>query len=179
MKILGAILAGGCSTRFGSDKALAEIDGKKMLDHVTDALMLQVDALVVCGRSWGRLPSISDAPAPDLGPLGGLYAALECAAETGFDMVLTAGCNVLPVPENLLASLQPAPAIIEGQPIFGLWPASLAPQLRARLLSNERRSILSWVESTRGRIVATDSMLYNLNTREELSAYRAHERKSS
>ena len=177
MRILGAILAGGGSTRFGSDKALAEIDGKAMLDHVADALLPHVDALVVCGRTWDKLPSIADAPASDLGPLGGLCAALECAAETGFDLVLTAGCDVLPVPDNLVAMLQPAPAVIDGQPIFGLWSADLAPQLRARLETDARRSILSWVEATDGRIVAADAMLYNLNTREELAAFEARDRK--
>ncbi|MBA3896663.1 MAG: NTP transferase domain-containing protein, partial [Sphingomonadaceae bacterium] len=62
--ILGAVLAGGASRRFGSDKALAMRDGRPLIAHVVDALATQVDAVVVCGRDWGGLPSIADRPAP-------------------------------------------------------------------------------------------------------------------
>src|SRR3546814_6935480 len=38
VKLLGALIAGGQSRRFGSDKALAVIEGKPLLNHVIDAL---------------------------------------------------------------------------------------------------------------------------------------------
>jgi molybdopterin-guanine dinucleotide biosynthesis protein A len=37
-KILGVVLAGGLSTRFGSDKAQALWRGRSLLDHALDAL---------------------------------------------------------------------------------------------------------------------------------------------
>ena len=48
--ILGAILAGGQARRFGSDKAQALWRGRRLIDHVADALGSQTTALVVCGR---------------------------------------------------------------------------------------------------------------------------------
>ena len=79
MKILGAILAGGQSRRFGSDKAVATWHGKALLDHVADALRPSCAQLIVVGRTWPGLETIADYPAPGLGPLGGLAGALAGA----------------------------------------------------------------------------------------------------
>jgi molybdopterin-guanine dinucleotide biosynthesis protein A len=52
VKRLGAIIAGGKATRFGSDKAAALLNGRPLIEHVADGLREQVDALIVCGRAW-------------------------------------------------------------------------------------------------------------------------------
>src|SRR3546814_19588934 len=99
VKLLGALSAGGQSRRFGSDKALAVIEGKPLLYHVIDALQPQVDTLVMCGRKWPELACLADRPEPDQGPLAGLCAALHPARENDFQAVLTAGCETLLVPQ--------------------------------------------------------------------------------
>lgn len=165
MRLLGAILAGGRSTRFGSDKAAATLGNKPLLEHVRDALAPQVDAVVVCGRE------LADSPAPDLGPLGGLCAALGHAEAQGFDAVLTAGCDVLPVPDELATLLGSGPAVIAGQPLFGLWPASLAGALLDRLTTQDDRSMRGWVACTAARQVRFAAALHNLNTPEDLMLY--------
>ena len=48
--ILGVVLAGGLSTRFGSDKALAEWGGRSLLLHAVDNLAGQCEQVVVAGR---------------------------------------------------------------------------------------------------------------------------------
>src|ERR1700761_6137627 len=102
MRILGAILAGGRSSRFGSDKALTVIDGRSMLDRIIDALAPQVDGIVVCGRpSSERYDGIADRPAADLGPLGGINAALHYAMTHGFGAVLTVPCDTPLLPADL------------------------------------------------------------------------------
>ncbi|MCR5872033.1 NTP transferase domain-containing protein [Sphingomonas sp. J344] len=53
MRLLGAIIAGGTSRRFGSDKAMAQIAGRSLLDHARAALVQEVDDLVLCGRTVG------------------------------------------------------------------------------------------------------------------------------
>ncbi|MCJ8159352.1 molybdenum cofactor guanylyltransferase [Sphingomonas sp. LaA6.9] len=169
MKILGAIIAGGQSRRFGSDKAHAEIVGRKLLDHIADALAPQTDALIVCGRDWPDLTSIPDRPAPDQGPLGGLCAALRYAIENGFDAVLTAGCDTLPVPANLRTTLGSAPAVIEGQHIFGLWPTTLADALDHHLASQPDRSMRGWFAVSGTRQVWCDTAFHNLNTPEDFA----------
>ena len=209
MKFLGAIIAGGQARRFGSDKAAAQVDGRALLDHVADGLRGQVDALVVVGRDWRGMESIADRPGPDQGPLGGICAALHHAQENGFDAVLTAGCDTLPVPEDLLSRLlnsSPEPGggpaqLVEGpsrsdgctvapsttplrvavplpvpgrnlkdQPLFALWPATLAPILDAWLATQPDRSMRGWIAHCGALEIATDTLFHNINRPADLLA---------
>ena len=169
--MLGAILAGGRSSRFGADKAAAPIDGMPLLDHVAAALGPQVAMLAVCGRDWPGLPTIADQPRADLGPLGGLCGALAHAADHGFDAVLTAGCDVLPVPADLAARLAPGPAYVEGQPLFALWPSRLAGPLRAHMERGEVRSLYGWIAVSGARSVVIPDTLFNINTPADLARF--------
>ena len=143
--ILGAILAGGESRRFGSDKAQATLAGTALLDLVVGALALQVDELVVCGRAWPGLRSLPDRPAPGLGPLAGLAAALHHAEACGFAQVLTLPCDTPLVDRGLIAALVTAgaPALVRDCPVIGIWPAALSPALDAHLEGADR-SMRGW-----------------------------------
>ena len=145
MKLLGAVLAGGRSSRFGSDKALAVVNGRRLIDGVIADLATQVDMVIVCGRDWPGTIAIADQPRPALGPLGGLCAALNHAAASGFDAVLTAPCDAVRLPAGLAALLCPGPAVASGQRTIGRWPVSLAPLLTAELARPEAdRSLRGW-----------------------------------
>lgn len=172
MKLLGAIIAGGGSTRFDGDKAAALLDGRALIDHVATLLTPQVDALVVCGRDWPGFVSVADRPLPDLGPLGGLCGALHHAAGHQFDAVLTAGCDVLPVPD-LRALAGPGPAVIEGQRLFGFWPVDLLGPLEVHLATQSDYSLRTWIAKTGARSVSCAGSFHNLNTRADLDEYRA------
>ncbi len=84
-RVLGLILAGGRARRLGGgDKALVEVGGRAMLDHVIAALAPQVASLVLNANDdparfarWG-LQVVAD-EVPDLGPLGGLLAGMRHA----------------------------------------------------------------------------------------------------
>jgi len=167
--ILGAILAGGQSRRFGSDKALATIDGFKLIDHVIAALTPQVDALVVCGRSWPGLQTIPDRPDPGLGPLAGLNAALHYALAHGHQGVLTAPVDIVPLPLDLRARLAGGPPrTLLRQHAVGYWPTALAPQLEQYLASGER-SIRGWIASSGAEAVDDSALdLRNINFVEDL-----------
>ncbi len=159
------MLAGGGSRRFGSDKALALWNGRPLIDHVSDRLGKQVDHLVIVGRSGG----LPDRPAPDLGPLGGLCAALAYAAANGFDAVLTAACDVPTLPDNLVRLLGPGPACLDGQPLIGLWPVTLATELDAHLAATTDLSMRGWISRCGARLVIGPE-LPNINTAEDLVA---------
>ncbi len=174
MKVLGAIIAGGGSRRFNGDKAAALLDGRALIDHVFDALSPQVDAVVVCGRHWPGLVNVVDRPAPDMGPLGGLCGALRYATDNGYEAVLTAGCDTLPVPD-LRALVGPVAAVIEGQRLFGYWAVDMLAQLDQHLATGNNRSIRHWIVECGARSVASSVAFHNLNTREEFASYRAHE----
>jgi molybdenum cofactor guanylyltransferase len=174
VKLLGAIIAGGGSRRFGGDKAAAMLNGKALIDHVRDALPSQADAVVVCGREWPGMVSVADRPAIDMGPLGGLCAALHYAADNGFDAVLSAGCDVLPVPD-LRALVGPGAAAVKNHWLFGYWPTTLASQLDHHLATQTDRSMRQWITVSGARDVECGTAFHNLNTRDDFALYCAAE----
>ncbi len=168
MRVLGAVLAGGRSLRFGSDKALAMLRGKPLIDNVIDALAPQVDAVVICGRDHGGLLALADRPGPGQGPLAGLSAALHHAAAAGFDRVLSVGCDMPDLPADLVARLGGAPAVADGQWLVGLWPATLATRLDAHLAAGNR-SLRGWADAVGAARIALPP-LANINRIEDLAA---------
>jgi molybdenum cofactor guanylyltransferase len=172
MKLLGAILAGGASRRFGSDKAMAPIEGRPMLEHVAEGLRTQCDAIVVAGRDWPGLDRVDDLPGPGLGPLGGLAGAMAYAAHHGFDAVLTSGCDIPDLPVDLRERLATPNALICGQPTIGLWDSGLAAKLADYLRVSEDRSIRSWALAIEARWVAIEKAIPNINTPADLAAFR-------
>ena len=62
--ILGVVLAGGQSTRFGSDKALAELGGRTLLARAFDTLGGFCEFVVVAGRDKGPGTSFPTGRAP-------------------------------------------------------------------------------------------------------------------
>jgi molybdopterin-guanine dinucleotide biosynthesis protein A len=169
---LGAIVAGGLSRRFGSDKARATIGGTAMLDRVAARLAPQCAGLIVVGRDWPGIARVEDCPAPGLGPLGGLAGALVYARTEGYDTVLTSGCDLPGLPDGLVTMLSPADAVIADQPTIGLWRTDRADVLMDWLARTERRSIRAWVEQIGARRVAA-APIANVNRPEDLAAIEA------
>lgn len=169
-RIVGAIIAGGRSRRFGSDKALALFHGRPLIAHAADALAQMAAEVVVCGRAFASYRSLPDRPAPDFGPLGGLNAALGHAHAHGFDGVLATGCDMPVFPADLAARLIGAEAaIVAGQYLMGWWPAALAPMLDAHLRDTPDRSVRNWLAAAQPRIVE-GPILPNINTPDDLRA---------
>ena len=171
MRRLGAIIAGGKATRFGSDKAAAQLNGRPLIDHVADGLREQVDALIVCGRAWPGMEWVEDTPFPDMGPLGGLNAAFLYAQKNGFDEILTAGCDVVPVPELPRNLLDSRAIYIDGHYLFGVWPVALAPILDRHLRNQDDLSMRRWITVSGAQAIATSDTFHNLNTPLELAQY--------
>lgn len=107
--ILGVILAGGLSRRYGSDKAQACLGGVPLLQWVVERLRPQVDALALSGetRPDFALPIIPDRIA-DAGPLAALCSILAWAEERQFPLVATLPCDTPFPPRNMVAILRTA-----------------------------------------------------------------------
>lgn len=172
MRILGAVLAGGKSSRFGSDKAEALLDGRPLLDHALHQLRLHADEVAVVGRRYASVISVEDRPAPGLGPLGGMCGALAYAADNGFDWVLTCSVDCPHFPADLL---QEAPCYLEAQPVIGLWPSHAAAALLHFIKNDDRRSVRRFAKSIHAIAVQTDFAPPNINTPADLAALEARQ----
>ena len=83
--MIGVILAGGKSSRFGEDKALYMLNGRPMYEHVAQSLenVQAIDEIVIntndkLKTSFKNYKVITDDPEYiDHGPLGGLYASAK------------------------------------------------------------------------------------------------------
>lgn len=140
------ILAGGRSSRFGSDKARALLDGQPLLGQVA-ALCGQVCRPVLAvGRRAGEYEDLGLETIGDLrpggGPLAGLEAALEHAARQGASWLLALGCDQLGLQAAWLRGLlaAAAPGLIavafraeRWQPLPALYHRDALPVVRALL----------------------------------------------
>ena len=172
MKILGAILAGGRSRRFGQDKAEVVIDGIAMLDHVIASLSIQVDGLVICGRDWKNMTRVEDRPTADMGPLGGLNGAMAYAREQKFDAVVTVPVDVLPLPANLIELLSgQEAAVFAEQHLIGFWPVSLSETLDIYMTSTNGGAFRGWLEHVAVKTIKEPLRLHNVNSPDDLTAF--------
>ena len=167
--ILGAVLAGGLSTRFGSDKALAEFAGHTLIARAVDALSGWCEYVVVVGRETAPAPTLPDWPRPGMGPLAGIAGVLHLARDEGYEAVLTCGVDSALLPENLPDLLAPAPAYLAQQPVIGLWPASALEAIEAILTGEGRHSMLQFAEAIGARAVKSAANPANINTPADLA----------
>lgn len=170
MRLLGALIAGGKSSRFGSDKAVALVDGLPLIDHVVLGLYRHTEAIVIAGRDWRDFDVVNDGSYAGQGPLAGLLAALGFGKANGFDAVLTAPCDALPVPD-LTRLVGDGPTVIDKHWLFGFWPVGLADLLEAHLTGQADRSVRGWIKQCGARLIPPDIDLHNLNTQADIMVY--------
>ena len=91
MKITGIILAGGKSSRMGTDKGLLELCGKPLISYAIEALTGLCQNIIISSSSDAYLPFgykvIAD-EYPGIGPMGGIYSALK-QSKTEKNLVLS------------------------------------------------------------------------------------------
>lgn len=170
MSVLGLVLAGGQSTRFGSDKALAEFDGQSLLARAVAALSAMCDNVVIAGRSEGPAQCIPDWPRAGMGPLGGIAAGLRHARKHGFDSVLSCGVDSAGLPDDLLTLLSPTSAYLENQPVIGHWSVDAASIVEALLQSEGRHSMIAFATAANARGLQSANAPANINTPADLAA---------
>lgn len=80
MEITGYILAGGKSSRMGTDKGLLSLNGKLFIEHIYDALKPLCKEIIVitANEEYKKLGfSCIEDIIPNKGPVGGIYTALQ------------------------------------------------------------------------------------------------------
>lgn len=157
---LGAVLAGGESSRYGAPKALATVGGARIVDRVIAALRHVTVEIAISANEPHLFADLGLPIYPDeredLGPLGGIYTMLLRAREAGRPGILAVACD-MPFPSiDLLARLRrqafgsadppdivlPASTGPRGvEPLFAAYRAACLPSIEAAVADGDRRMI--------------------------------------
>ncbi|WP_380054850.1 molybdenum cofactor guanylyltransferase MobA [Falsihalocynthiibacter sp. SS001] len=194
----GVILAGGESRRMGGgDKCLQRIGQQPILNHVIDRISPQVAELALNANgdparfAQFDIEVVRDTIEGFAGPLAGVLAGLDWAAQKGADHIVTVAADTPFFPQDVVAQLllasetQGKPIAMAAtpnetgkvmlHPVFGLWPVSLRDDLRDALNQGVRK-VVAWadVHGIAKAIYATDRIgpFFNVNTPEDLELAR-------
>jgi len=188
---LGLILAGGRAQRMGGgDKALIRIGERTILEHTLAHFVPQCASVVINANGDPArfaaigLPVVADSVPGFAGPLAGILAGLDWAAELHTDIAWVASvpsdCPFLP--RDLVARLHhargdagtPLACARSGRRahhVIGLWPVALREALRHALVDEALRKVETW--TARYGVAATDwpdtpvDPFFNINTPED------------
>lgn len=190
MNACGVILAGGQSTRMGTNKALLNFDGEPLIQRLSHRLQIWFDQVVLVTNTpelyqFLGLPMFGDRIA-GLGPLGGLEAGLSASRH---DYVFFCATDMPFVSEELvryMVGLAPGYDIVvpmvggEYEPMHAVYSRSCLPLVTEKLESRRLR-LVSIFDASRLRVVTEteihpfgdpDRLFFNCNTPADLERAR-------
>lgn len=196
MKITGAILAGGRSTRYGGlPKGLERVHGVRIIDRVRAALEPVVDELLVIANDDAAGEWLPDVRCErdvlqDVGSVAGIHAALTHARSA----VIVVAWDMPFVPTALLRTLRDAGANADAavpesdssrrglEPLCAYYSMACIPAIEHRIATGDRRVIAFYDDIRLARVSADvvgqfgdPSLLFmNVNTPEERVLAEAH-----
>ena len=181
MNVEAFILAGGASSRMGTDKSQLLIDRQTFTERISETLLKLTDSVTLVGRQLDTsvLPSVPDVY-PQWGALGGLHAALAACKR---DWAIVAACDLPFLTQELflfLASLRldheaVVPIQPDGrpQPLAAIYRVDPCLQRATELIEAGRRRPLDLLETVKTRWVSfeeirnleqSESFFVNINT---------------
>lgn len=191
--VVGVLLAGGRARRMGGgDKCLKRMAGRPLLDHVIERARPQVSRLIInAGGDAARfdaygLPVVADVVDGFAGPLAGILTGMEWARKETPDIswVVSFATDAPFLPETLVSRLMSETvsaaadvscAMSGGRthPVFGLWPVTMADDLRHALVEEDMHKIDAY--TARHKMIHVDfpaqpfDPFFNVNTPEDLA----------
>lgn len=182
MRHNGFVLAGGNSTRFGSNKALACIENKSFIELSIQLLEAFCDKIAISGNKKEYAPLslklISD-EIDHIGPLGGLYSCLKYS-DTEYNLFLTCDMPFLTTNtiETLLKDSSDCSVKIYSEnqffshPFPGIYSKSLLPIIEELIKENDYKLKSLFRRASVKYIPISDSMLMqfrNINYNHQLN----------
>ena len=187
--ILGVVLAGGKSQRFGQDKSQVKLQDKLLIDYILSEIIDEFnETLIVANEKINFMSSNNISITKDfksgLGPLGGVLTAMKWIKENNkkykwistfpIDTPFFTKRELKYFYENI--NLEESKLFfIKNQDtrhnIFGLWSLDLMEKLEADLSKGDRK-VEVWANSIGVKIVNIDykkpDPFFNINTEEDL-----------
>ena len=149
MKSTGIILAGGKSSRMGTNKALLTIEGKTVVERIAEQLDGIVDQSIIVTNHFQdyeflQLPMVEDRW-KDKGPLAGIEAGLT-ASKTEKNLIVACDMPFISIEVGkylltLLEHNQAAIPEIDGRlhPLFAAYHKEITPAVTESLVNNQLR----------------------------------------
>ncbi|QSP95823.1 molybdenum cofactor guanylyltransferase MobA [Marinobacter salinisoli] len=182
------ILAGGQASRMGGgDKGRLMLGSQSLIERVIDRITPQVDSVVLnANGDLSRfddlgLPVVADSIADYPGPLAGVLAGMDWAAEQGHEWLISVAADTPAFPMDLAQRLaeHDTPVVLAAtpdpergrlpQPTFGRWQVALRDDLRAALNDGVRK-IRQWTQAKgESLVVFGENDFFNINTPEDLA----------
>jgi molybdopterin-guanine dinucleotide biosynthesis protein A len=187
------ILAGGASSRMGTDKSQLPIEGQTFADHIAETLSQVAESVRLVGaHASSNLPSVPDVY-PQWGALGGLHAALSACKH---EWAIVVACDLPFVTAELFSFLAGmgldhdavVPVQQDGrpQPLAALYRVEPCLQRATELIDAGRRRPLDLLDAVNTRWVEFDQLtnlaqserfFVNINTPSDYDeAIRGHSR---
>ena len=188
-KILGVVLAGGKSLRFGEDKSQVKINNKSLIDHILSEILTEFKELLIVSNNSiefnksEKISIISDFK-NNLGPLGGVLTAMKWIKDNNKDYqwISTFPTDTPFFKNQILKDFHDKINLKNGKlffiksnntrhNIFGLWSIDLADKLE-KDLENGDRKVEDWANKVGVNIIdmqfEKNDPFFNINTKEDL-----------
>ena len=187
--ILGVVLAGGKSQRFGQDKSQVKLQDRLLIDYILNEIIGEFnETLIVANEPINFMKSKKISLTKDfksgLGPLGGVLSAMKWIKENDkkYKWISTFPSDTPFFTKKELRYFYDNIKINESKlffiknketrhNIFGLWSLELIDQLQTDILRGERK-VEVWANSIGVNTVNVDykepDPFFNINTKEDL-----------
>jgi molybdenum cofactor guanylyltransferase len=181
-KTTGIVLAGGKSSRMGTDKGLMLLHGKPMVTYVLEQLKPCVDDIIIVANKeeykqfgYPVVPDMIEA----IGPAGGIYTGLN-ASQTELNFFVSCDTPFVST-EAILQLIQHAQgtpiciATLKGQlqPLFGVYSKVCIPIFKEGI-EQENYKLQALIRQSKHTLVAMDVLVkqqpylfQNINTPQE------------
>ena len=196
-KILGVVLAGGKSQRFGEDKSQVKLHGKILIDYILTEIIDQFNEILIVTNNHIKFNnshkiSITKDVIEGQGPLGGVLTAMKWIKNNNknYKWISTFPSDTPFFTKRELKIFYENIDIEKDKlffiknkntrhNIFGLWSLDLLDKLELDLKKGERK-VEVWANSVDVKIVDVDfnekDPFFNINTKEDLEkAYKMME----
>ena len=193
-KILGVVLAGGKSQRFGEDKTQVKLNDRLLIDYILSEIIDQFNEILIISNKQIKFKhstkiSTTTDIIKGLGPLGGILTAMKWIKKNKKDYkwISTFPSDTPFFTKNELKNFYEKIDIKKNKlffiknkntrhNIFGLWSMDLLDKLESDIQKGERKVEL-WADSVDVEIINVDykekDPFFNINTKEDLEkAYK-------
>ena len=187
--ILGTVLAGGKSYRFGEDKSQVKLDGKLLIDFILSEIVDEFKEILIVTNNQiafqksKKISTIKDFKKGQ-GPLGGVLSAMKWAKEknSNYKWISTFPVDTPFFKKEILKKFLSEINVEESKlffiksnnirhNIFGVWSIDLMEKLDEDLNKGHKK-VETWTNSIGVKIINLEFMdenpFFNINTKDDL-----------